>query len=284
MAFVSTSFIIFLSIIALIYFAVPTRHRWKVLLVASYVYFWINSEWLLVVMFATTAVTFFTAASVQKIFHASNQFIQENKSVLSPKERKSHKEQAKLRAKRVLLAGVFFDLGLLLVLKYFNFFASIPNQLLGQFGIVIPQVRFLLPIGISFYTLQAIAYMTDVYRGKYETDHDFLKFMLFMSYFPQSVQGPIPRYNQLAHQLYEGHSFDYRRFTFGAQLILWGFLKKLIIADRIAIPTNIIFENYQEASLFFWALYFTVFRYMPTFPAEWTSPGVFPKFSASNLS
>lgn len=248
MAFVSTSFIIFLSIIALVYFLVPLNHRWKVLLIASYIYFWINSEWLLVIMFATTAVTFLTAAFIQKIFHNSNQFLQANKSLLSPKERKSHKEQAKLRAKRVLLGGVCFDLGLLLVLKYFNFFASIPNQLLGQFGIVIPQVRFLLPIGISFYTLQAIAYMTDVYRGKYEADHDFFKFMLFMSYFPQIVQGPIPRYNQLAHQLYEGHTFSYQRLAFGSQLILWGFLKKLIIADRIAIPTNLIFDNYQDYS------------------------------------
>ncbi|MBR6185568.1 MAG: MBOAT family protein [Clostridia bacterium] len=103
-------------------------------------------------------------------------------------------------------------------------------------------------MGISFYTLQAIAYLVDIYHGKVQADRNPAKFLLFMSFFPQIIQGPIPRHGHLADQLYEGHAFDYRRLCFGAQLMLWGFIKKLVIAERLAIPVNYLFENYRNYS------------------------------------
>ncbi|MBP3835985.1 MAG: MBOAT family protein, partial [Pyramidobacter sp.] len=110
----------------------------------------------------------------------------------------------------------------------------------------VPHLKLLLPLGISFYTLQAIAYMTDVYRGTIQADKNPVKFMLFMSFFPQIVQGPIPRYDQLAHQLYEGHDFDYERGCFGCQLMVWGLIKKLVIAELLAIPVNQLYNNYTH--------------------------------------
>ena len=90
-------------------------------------------------------------------------------------------------------------------------------------------------MGISFYTFQTAAYIIDIYRSKIDADDNIFKFALFVSFFPQMVQGPIARYDELAGQLYEGHSFSYKNLTYGAQLMLWGFFKKLVIADRAAI-------------------------------------------------
>lgn len=167
---------------------------------------------------------------------------------LTGKEKKAFKDAVKKKTRRILVLGIILVLGTLLFLKYFNFFGSNINSLLGIFrvGAVIPTLQLLLPLGISFYTLQAIAYLTDIYRGKVEADRNPCKFLLFMSFFPQIVQGPIARHKQLAAQLYEGHGFDYRRVTFGLQLILWGFFKKLVIADRLAAPVAEIFANYTR--------------------------------------
>ena len=106
-------------------------------------------------------------------------------------------------------------------------------------------VSLLVPMGVSFYTLQVIAYCVDVYQGKCEAQKNFFKYLLFVSFFPQILQGPIPRYHQLKGQLFEGHAFDYRKFKFGFQLILWGLFLKMVIADRAAIFVNAVFPEYH---------------------------------------
>lgn len=246
MTFVSFPFILFVALTALVYFSVPKRFQWCVLLAASYAFFWLNSGWLLLTMFGTTAVTYLIAHGIFKAYANGKQYLREHADSLSSGMRKAFKEQTKRKAKYILILGVVIDLGILLFLKYFNFFANNSNKLLRLAGIEIPTLKLLLPIGISFYTLQAIAYMADVYRNKIEPDRNPGKFMLFMSYFPQIVQGPIARYSQLAHQLYDSHRFDYKRCTLGIQLILWGWMKKLLIGDRLAIPVNRIFDNYKQ--------------------------------------
>ena len=106
-------------------------------------------------------------------------------------------------------------------------------------------IHILAPMGISFYTLQVIAYCVDVYKGKTEAQSNFFKYLLFVSFFPQILQGPIPRYNQLKEQLFEGHTFDYKTVKFGFQLILWGMFLKMVIADRAAIFVNAVFPEYH---------------------------------------
>lgn len=106
-------------------------------------------------------------------------------------------------------------------------------------------IHILAPMGISFYTLQVIAYCVDVYKGKTEAQSNFFKYLLFVSFFPQILQGPIPRYNQLKSQLFEGHTFDYKTVKFGFQLILWGMFLKMVIADRAAIFVNAVFPEYH---------------------------------------
>jgi D-alanyl-lipoteichoic acid acyltransferase DltB (MBOAT superfamily) len=103
-----------------------------------------------------------------------------------------------------------------------------------------------MPLGISFYTLQAISYLVDVYRGKCAADRSLPRFALFMSFFPQIVQGPIPRFSDLAPQLFSKHRFERKNFTFGLQRILWGYFKKLVIADRVLIAVNALVDGGAE--------------------------------------
>ncbi|MBQ9046379.1 MAG: MBOAT family protein [Solobacterium sp.] len=243
MSFVSLSFIAYISVVILLYFIVPKRIQWVVLLVSSYVFFFINSKWLVFLLFFETLITFLTGIALERIRLGNEQKIISLKEALSKEEKKKIQSKGKKDQKKVLAAGIILILGILVCLKYHGFFMRPVNGLAMHMGLSIPQFKLLVPIGISFYSLQAISYMVDVFRNRIKADRSLLRFMLFMSYFPQIVQGPIPRYKQLAGQLYESHNFDYERACFGAQLILWGFMKKMILADRIAIPVSMIFDN-----------------------------------------
>ena len=170
------------------------------------------------------------------------------------KEGLSGKEKIQVNAlfdqqKRLVVAvALVLNFGLLFVLKYYGFLSeSLEAALrlaLGSFSM--PQIGILLPLGISFYIFQSAGYVIDVYRGKYEPDRNPFKFALFVWFFPQLVHGPIGRYDQLAHQLYQSRSFDADQLKYGLQLMLWGYFKKIIIADRAAVAVNQIFGNYAD--------------------------------------
>lgn len=250
MSFVSLPFFLFVAALTLVYFLVPKQFRWIVLLVGSYAFYWSNSAWLVLVLFAGTLVTFLIGQWIQSVSDKNQAYLKENRAGLSREERKRLKERGKKAARRIMWLGIAFDLGALLFLKYFNFFAYNVNAVLAwaSRGQAVPTLNLLLPLGISFYTLQAISYMADVYRGKTRADGNLAKFMLYMSFFPQIVQGPIPRHDRLAHQLYEGHDFDYTRLCHGAQLALWGLFKKLVISERLAVAVNHLFGSYSSYS------------------------------------
>ncbi|MBR2802574.1 MAG: MBOAT family protein [Erysipelotrichaceae bacterium] len=247
MTIVSLPFFILVAATVLCYYIVPKKYRWLVLLAASGLFYWFNSGILLLVLVTTSLVTFLIGLWIAKIQEAQQKHLDDHPD-LSREEKKKEKEAAKKRTKRVLLLGILLVLGALLVLKYANFFIDNFNSLAAAVHAegTLPRLNLLLPLGISFYTLQAIAYMTDVYRGKQKADRDPVRFLLFMSFFPQIVQGPIPRYGQLASQLYEGHEFDYKKLTFGVQLMLWGLMKKIVLADRLAMPANQLFGHYEN--------------------------------------
>ncbi len=245
MTFVSLPFFLFVGATVLVYHLLPLKFRWVALLVASYVFYWLNSQALTAVLLATTLVTFGAGLWMQRVVDANRAAAEAGGKALSREEKKAAKAKAKKKAKRIMILGIALDLGALLFLKYFNFFGANVNRVLNRLGagFSVPVLDLLLPLGISFYTLQAIAYLADVYRGKVKADRNPAKFMLFMSFFPQIVQGPIARHGQLAQQLYEGHRFDYQRVCFGAQLMLWGLFKKLVIAERVAIPVTYLFAH-----------------------------------------
>jgi D-alanyl-lipoteichoic acid acyltransferase DltB (MBOAT superfamily) len=185
---------------------------------------------------------------IGKANEAYTQRIADGGESLSREQKKLYKNSASRQKKRILNAALLVIFGVLVFLKYTNFLVNslIPLLKLVSINVTIPHLDLLLPLGISFYTFQSGGYLIDVYRGRIKPDTNLAKYALFVSFFPQIIQGPISRYDQLAQQLYQGHAFDYTRVKFGLQLILFGIFKKLVIADRAAIIVNTVFDHYTQ--------------------------------------
>ena len=150
----------------------------------------------------------------------------------------------KYKKKSILIFSIFCTSGILIYLKFFAYFL----EKLHIQSIVLNSIasKLYLPLGISFYTLQGIAYIVDIYKNKYQVEKNFIHFLLYMTFFPIFLQGPISRYEQLEKQLITHHKFDYKQFCFGLQLALWGLFKKLVISNRLNMITNEIFNKNTE--------------------------------------
>ena len=252
---------------ALLYFALPLKkHKWVVLLAAS-IFFYLVAGYKYAMFILFTAIsTYLIGLWVDKISKNSKAVLKKNKAEWSREDKKKYKNKIKVQKRLVMSLALVLNFGILAFLKYFNFFSGSLNDILGSFGIDFsaPTLALFLPLGISFYTFQSMGYIVDVYREKTPAQRNPLKFLLFVSFFPQIVQGPISIYDQLAHQLYEPHSFDFTRFKHGMMLILWGFFKKLIIADRAVIAITTVTGNYNSyggSTLLFTVLLYSVQLY-----------------------
>lgn len=230
---------IFLPVVLLSYQLTPQRHRPKVLLLASYVFFVSISGKLLVYLLLSTLSIYTIGLWLSK--NRKDYHEQEQKT----EDRKTLKAAFAKKNRRILWLGIGIQLGMLLVLKYFDFFGGNINQLLKLVSspVLLPTFRFALPIGISFYTLQAVSYLVDVYYQKIEADDNLGRLALYMAFFPGLMEGPICRYSQTAETLHAGKSLEYKNITFGMQRILWGLFKKLIIADRLNMLVTTVFDK-----------------------------------------
>lgn len=241
MLFNSISFLLFFPILCIIYYLIPSKQiriRNILLLVASY-YFYMNwkAEFALLLLFSTL-VTYFCSLGIAR-------------------------NGNKKTKKGLLILSIIFNIGILFLFKYFNFFAeSIENVLLWSgLKIDIPEFSLLLPVGISFYTFKALGYTIDVYRGNVEAEKDIITYALFVSFFPQLAAGPIDRANNLLPQLKMSHHFDYDRVLGGAKIMIWGYFLKLVLADRCGIYVDAIFNNvdyHNGGSFLIASLLFTI--------------------------
>ena len=220
MLFNSYQFLIFLPIVVLFYFLIPHRFRHVWLLLASYFFYacW-NPSYTLLLLFSTT-VTYFSSRLIA------------NASTTS-------------RKKLFVALSLVLNFATLFFFKYFNF--AVEN-LERFFGFKVPGAPFdiVLPVGISFYIFQAIGYTIDIYRNELPPEKNFLRYALFVSFFPQLVAGPIERSKHLLGQFYEKHYFDFNRAKDGFLLILWGMFQKIVIADRLGILVRQIFDHPSE--------------------------------------
>lgn len=251
--------VVFLGFTLLLYFVMPKKFRWTILLLASYIFYYIYSNTLIVYLLISTLSVYLAGIFLGRIIDGYESV----KKTLPKEERKTLTEKVTRQKKLVVLITLLLNFGILAYLKYFNFFGDNINFILPRIGVrsVMSTRKIILPLGISFYTLQAISYVIDVYRGKCKADYNLGRIALFLSFFPQIVEGPIGRYDQLADQLYEGHSFDYKSFTFGGQLLIWGLFKKMVIADRANVLVRTVFSSSQTysgvvvaAAVFFYTL------------------------------
>ena len=237
MLFNSFEFLIFLPIVFLLYwFVFKGRQAQNVFIVAaSYVFYGWWAWRFLVLIFITTLLSYLSGILI---------------------------ERYRVKAKWICGTNIAINIGILCYYKYVNFFADNLETLINQFGYQLDWVTLdvILPVGISFYTFQALSYTIDVYRRDTNATKDFIAFTSFISFFPQLVAGPIERSTNLLPQFLKTRRFDYTNAVIGMRQILWGFFKKLIIADNCAQLTNSIFDNYQDCNaslLLLGALFFT---------------------------
>ena len=226
MLFNSIQFLLFSPTVCVLYFCIPTSHlrmRNLWLLLASY-YFYMNWQPAYALLLLTsTVVTFGAALGIDRF-----------------------KDE---RGKRLCLVGsLLLNLAILFLFKYYNFIASNIETLLQVSGLSLdlPEFGLLLPVGISFYTFQALGYSIDVYRGTTPVERDFPTYALFVSFFPQLVAGPIERSNHLLPQFKEQHRLDYDAVMAGVRLMVWGYFMKLVLADRCAMYVDIIFNHVDK--------------------------------------
>ena len=224
MLFNSFEFAIFFPVVAAIYFLLPHRLRTLHLLMASCVFYMAFIPAYILIL-AITIIIDYTAG----IFL----------------------ENATGRSRRwLLVVSVVATCLVLFVFKYFYFFTNNFVGLAGMFGWQLsgPSIQIILPIGLSFHTFQSLSYVIDVYRGRQKSETNFVTYATYVMFFPQLVAGPIERPQNLLHQFYERHSFDYERVTSGLKRIAWGFFKKLVIADRLALYVNDVYAAPQNFS------------------------------------
>lgn len=263
MSLISVEFLLFVLCTFFAYYICPQKYRWIVLLVFSVIFYAINSGFLILCIATTTVTVFLAGKTIDKY----NIYFNEKKKTLDKNERKVLKEETKKRKKLILIMTIIINIGLLVFFKYFNFLGGIIDGIFSVFGIhdVIPVFRFILPLGISYYTLMAVSYIVDVYRGINSAENNFFKLFLFLIYFPHIVEGPFGRYHLLSKQLFEGNRFNYEKVRQSCLILLWGLIKKLIIADRCSIYVNEVFghyENYGGITVLIAILFYTFQIYM----------------------
>lgn len=247
MSFTTVNFLLFVAATVLLYFLLPLKKfKWVVLLAASYFFYLCAGYKFAAFILFTTISTYLFALWIDKVSQNSKAKVKANKANWDKEQKKKYKNKIKIQKRLIMALVLVLNFGILAFLKYYNFFAGSLNDLLGIFGIAFsaPTLKLILPLGISFYTFQSMGYIVDVYREKVAPEKNPLKLALFVSFFPQIIQGPISFYDQLAHQLYEPHKFDFTRFKHGMQLILWGYFKKVVIADRAVIALTTVTDNY----------------------------------------
>ena len=236
MQFTSLQFLLFASLTVLFYFVVPKSKQWWVLLAASYVFYLFAGLEFLPFLLYTTAVTYLTARLMQRMADAEDDYVAKNRDTLEKSERKAYRAAAKKRRFRVLIGGLLLGFGMLAVLKYTGFVLTGVRSIVtsvGGNGFSIPSL--LLPLGISFYTFQSMGYLIDVYRKKVRAEQNLAKLALFVSFFPQIIQGPISRFDSLASELFAPHHFNGLALRSGLCRVAWGFFKKMVVADTAMI-------------------------------------------------
>jgi len=222
MLFNSIHFALFFVVVTSLYFALPHRFRWFLLLASScYFYMAFIPIYILILGF-TIVIDYFAGILLENT-------------------------EGKQR-KYFLIASLIANIGVLAVFKYYNFLNGNLSDLLTSIGYInnIPNLSIILPIGLSFHTFQAMSYTIEVYRGNQKAERNFGIYALYVMFYPQLVAGPIERPQNLLHQFYEKHYFEYVRVVEGLKLMLWGLFKKIVIADRLAIYVNAVYNNPEQ--------------------------------------
>lgn len=245
MTFVSATFLAFLLMLFLLYYIIPKSLQWPLLLIAGYVFYAFAGPTFLLYVGVTTITAWFGTNRLHKLQLEQKEYLAANKLTLDRDGRKTYKTIMKKRQQLWFWGTLLINIGMLAVVKYTDFVIFNVNSALSLFqsGTRLDFLDIALPLGMSFYTFQTVGYIIDVYRGKHPPEKNLFKLGLFVSFFPQMIQGPISRFSDLAPDLYGHHKFDSKTFSMGLQRILWGYFKKVVIADRVIAAVSLIFQE-----------------------------------------
>lgn len=226
MLFNSIHFLIFFPIVVLLHFAIPHKWRWLLLLIASYYFYMCWKPIYAVLLAFTTLVDYASGYMMGRIQGGDEALVRK-------------------RRRKYLVMSLISNLGVLFTFKYFNFFNETFANLLPKLGFQFTGAHFdlLLPVGISFYTFQSIAYVVDVYNGKVKAERNFGIYALFSSFWPQLVAGPIERAAHILPQFRERHYVDWARILDGLKQMCYGLFKKVVVADNLAVIVNEVYDS-----------------------------------------
>ena len=248
MALNSLNFLLFLGIVVLVYYIVPKKFQWAVLLLASYGFYLSSGFEHVIYIIFTTLFTYASGRYMQLLRDKQQVKIDALGEDATKEQKREMKKEVQRKVHTVQVVTALVNLGVLATIKCLNLVIGGLNDLFGMFrwDASMPLVNIIVPLGLSYYTFNCIGYLIDIGRGKHAAEKHIGKFALFVSFFPSIVQGPLFRYNDVGLQLSQSHKLDYNNLKYGAQLILWGFFKKLVIADRVAPVARTIFaEGFQ---------------------------------------
>lgn len=275
MILTSYEFILFLIATIVLYYVLPKKAQWILLLVGSYGFYFyagavsegglsVKSGLMFIgILFATTLLTYQAGIRIDKANAAQIAYLSAHKDDMSREEKKAYRKKNDRKKVGILLTGLLTSLAILLVFKYSEFAVDNINAIIWKVNEEsegLSYLNLLLPMGISFYTFQSLGYLIDVYWEKVPAEKNLAKYMLFVSFFPQLIQGPISRHSDLAKQLYEPHKFSKKNLKFGLERVLYGFFKKLVIADTISVAVQgITCDEYYNGvwvvvAMAFWAI------------------------------
>ncbi len=228
MDFLSLSYIFFVLVSLLAYYLLPHKHQWKVLLVANMVFYIVSGRWNVFFILTTALTVYLAAVMLTNLSEKHNQ--QKKAEGLTRDDKKLLKKKYQGYKRAVLWGAIIINYGILAFMKYFKVLSVFNGSLL-------------LPLGISFYTFQSVGYLVDVYGDKYEAQKSFPRFLLFVSFFPQLIQGPINRYNKLGVQFEKEHFLDMEKVKRALLLILYGLMKKYAIADMLSGSISMVLDS-----------------------------------------
>ena len=237
MLFNSFHFLVFFPVVTTLYFLLPHRHRWALLLTASCYFYMAFIPQYILILFVTITVDYFAGIGLESVQGS--------------------------RRRWVLLASIAANVGMLGFFKYFNFanenIAALANFIGWNYPI--ENLAIILPIGLSFHTFQSLSYTIEVYRGNQKAERHFGYLALYVLFYPQLVAGPIERPQNILHQLHEEHRFEYQRVTDGLKWMAWGMFKKVVVADRMALFVNPVYDSprdFQGPALVFATIAFAI--------------------------
>ncbi len=260
MPFTSFRFFIFLGMVVFVYYIVPKRIQWAVLLAASYMFYIYSGVEQLAYIIGTTIFTYLSARFMQFLRDKNQKKIASMGDNITTEQKRELKKEVARKIHVIQVLTVLVNLISLASLKYLNLFIGTANDMftLFKWDASIPFVNLIVPLGLSYYTFNSIGYLIDIGRGKYAAEKHIGKFALFVSFFPSVVQGPLNRFGDVGVQLGKPHKLEYDNLKYGAELILWGLFKKLVIADRVAAIAGTVFSegftDYNGSHIFFGVL------------------------------